>query len=293
MITVGSCNSNKNRSSFSSVGLTTDGRIKPDVVALGSGNFVAAPGAGNTGYTTGSGTSFSCPMTAGVCAVILSANHNLTPRQVWQLLIQTADSSFAPNRLRGWGLINCWEAVKLAIPKTLDLKLLIQGFYKPASDSMVGDSIRVFLRSNSSPFAIVDSAKRYLNFSGNASFIFYNASNGINYYLQIIHRNALETWSKTSKSFVSNHLSYDFTTDSAKAFGNNLILSGSKWVIYEGDVNRDGIVDLSDINLVYNDAINFASGYIGTDLNGDNFTDESDLLLAYNNAINIVSLKRP
>ncbi|MEO8209216.1 MAG: S8 family serine peptidase [bacterium] len=113
VIAVGSCNSNKNRSGFSSVGLSVDGRIKPDIVALGSGNIVASPGAGSTGYTSGSGTSFSCPMTAGVCAVILSANHNLTPMQVRQVLTQTADSSFAPNRRRGWGLINCWEALKL------------------------------------------------------------------------------------------------------------------------------------------------------------------------------------
>lgn len=111
---IGSVNTNKKRSSFSSVGLTIDGRIKPDVCALGNGNTVAAPGLGNTGYTSGSGTSFSCPMTAGVCAVILSANHSLTPMQVMNLLRQTADSSFAPNRQRGWGLINCWEAVKLA-----------------------------------------------------------------------------------------------------------------------------------------------------------------------------------
>ena len=114
VICVGSVNSDKKRSSFSSVGNTIDGRIKPDVCALGNGNYVASPGAGNTGYTSGSGTSFSCPMTAAVCAVILSANHNLTPMQVRLLLTQTADSTFAPNRRRGWGLINCWEAVKLA-----------------------------------------------------------------------------------------------------------------------------------------------------------------------------------
>jgi len=111
---IGSVNSTRVRSSFSSVGLSVDGRIKPDVCAMGSGNTVAMPGAGNTGYTTGSGTSFSCPMTAGVCAVILSANYNMTPMQVMNLLRQTADSSFAPNRRRGWGLINCWESVKLA-----------------------------------------------------------------------------------------------------------------------------------------------------------------------------------
>ena len=114
VIAVGSVNNDKKRSSFSSVGLTVDGRIKPDVCALGNGNVVASPGSGNTGYTSGSGTSFSCPMTAGVCAVILSSNYNLTPMQVRQLLTQTADSSFAPNRRRGWGLINCWESVKLA-----------------------------------------------------------------------------------------------------------------------------------------------------------------------------------
>jgi len=114
VIAVGSVNSDKKRSSFSSVGLSIDGRIKPDVVALGNGNIVAQPGAGSTGYTSGSGTSFSCPMTAGVCGIILSANYNLTPMQIRQVLTQTADSSFAPNRRRGWGLINCWEAVKVA-----------------------------------------------------------------------------------------------------------------------------------------------------------------------------------
>lgn len=114
VIAVGSVNPDKKRSGFSSVGLTTDGRIKPDVCAMGNGNKVAQPGSGNTGYTNGSGTSYSCPMTAGVCAIILSANPNLTPMQVRNLLRQTADSSSTPNRLRGWGLINCWESVKLA-----------------------------------------------------------------------------------------------------------------------------------------------------------------------------------
>ncbi len=113
VIAVGSVNSNRQRSSFSSVGLSVDGRIKPDVCALGSGNIVASPSPG-TGYTSGSGTSFSCPMTAGVCAMILSANYSLTPIQVRELLKQKADSSFAPSRRRGWGLINAWESVKLA-----------------------------------------------------------------------------------------------------------------------------------------------------------------------------------
>lgn len=121
VICVGSVNSNKQRSSFSSVGLTTVGDIKPDVCALGSGNTVAQPSYGSgspTGYTTGSGTSFSCPMTAGVVAQILQANRNLTPLQVRTILRTKADSSFAPGRLRGWGLINAWESIKLARTST-------------------------------------------------------------------------------------------------------------------------------------------------------------------------------
>jgi serine protease AprX len=294
VISVGSVNSDKNRSSFSSVGLTVDGRIKPDVCALGNGNYVATPGAGNTGYTTGSGTSFSCPMTAGVCAIILSANPNLTPMQVRQLLTQTADSSFAPNRRRGWGLINCWEAVKLAKPKTLNLTLLIEGLYNSQSNATIRDTARVFLRNTTSPFAVVDSGKVYLSSTGTATLIFNNAINGTPYYLQIKHRNALETWSKTGQSFPANNiLSYNFTTDSAKAFGNNLKKVGTRWTEFAGDVNQDGSVDISDLALIDNDATNFASGYIATDLNGDNFTDISDLSLADNNAAVFVTLMRP
>ncbi|MBX7045493.1 MAG: S8 family peptidase [Ignavibacteria bacterium] len=134
VICVGSVNSNKQRSSFSSVGLTTTGDIKPDVCALGNGNTVAQPSYGSgspTGYTTGSGTSFSCPMTAGVVAQILQANKNLTPLQVRTILRTKADSSFAPNRQRGWGLINAWESIKLARTMTnlVDPSTIVPNFY--------------------------------------------------------------------------------------------------------------------------------------------------------------------
>jgi hypothetical protein len=46
--------------------------------------------------------------------MILQANPNLTPLQVREVLRTKADSSFAPNRQRGWGLVNAWESVKLA-----------------------------------------------------------------------------------------------------------------------------------------------------------------------------------
>lgn len=293
VIAVGSVNSpSKNRSSFSSVGLSVDGRIKPDVCAMGSNNYVAAPN-GSTGYTTGSGTSFSCPMTAGACAVILSANHNLTPRQVWQYLTQTADSSFAPNRRRGWGLINTWEAVKLAKPKILNLTSLIEEFYNSGTNTMISDSIKVCLRSNVSPYNKIDSSMGILNSSGVCSVSFNNAANGANYYLQLKHRNALETWSKTTQVFTSFVMNYNFTTDSAKAYGNNMKKSGTKWVLFEGDADQDGNVDVNDITSIYNDQLNLTSGYVSTDVNGDNFVDVNDVVVAYNNSLNVVNVIKP
>ena len=76
VIAVGAVNSSGNRSSFSSVGNTVDGRIKPDIMAMGSGVTLASPSS-NAKYTTGSGTSFSCPLAAGVAALILSYNPKL------------------------------------------------------------------------------------------------------------------------------------------------------------------------------------------------------------------------
>jgi hypothetical protein len=110
IITAGAVTIGGVRSSFSSVGNTVDGRTKPDVMALGSGDYVANPSK-TTGYTTGSGTSFSCPLTAGVCAQLLSFNHNLTPMQIRDALRNTASQNIAPDRHMGWGIIDALAAL--------------------------------------------------------------------------------------------------------------------------------------------------------------------------------------
>lgn len=110
VIAVGAVNSNGTRSSFSSVGNTVDGRTKPDIMAMGS-SVVVASTFSNTGYTTSSGTSFSCPLAAGVAALVLSVNPNLTPMQVREALRNTANNAANPNREMGWGIINALSAV--------------------------------------------------------------------------------------------------------------------------------------------------------------------------------------
>ncbi|MBL8006766.1 MAG: S8 family peptidase, partial [Ignavibacteria bacterium] len=127
VITVGSVNLNRQRSSFSSVGPTFDGRIKPEVMALGSFNYAARPGNGSTGYSSSStGTSLACPMVAGVCALLLSAKNTLTPAEIKQILISTSDNNLSPDNLKGWGTVNA----SYAIDKALGLDINIPAEYR-------------------------------------------------------------------------------------------------------------------------------------------------------------------
>lgn len=118
IIAVGAVTSSGVRASFSSVGNTVDGRIKPDLMAMGANVTLASP-YGNTSYTTGSGTSFSCPLAAGVAALLLSFNSSLSPIQVRDALRNTSSNSLSPNREYGWGIIDALAAINYALPVEL------------------------------------------------------------------------------------------------------------------------------------------------------------------------------
>ncbi|MEP7146996.1 MAG: hypothetical protein ABI792_08295, partial [bacterium] len=126
---------------------------------------------------------------------------------------------------------------------------------------------------------------------GKKSFDFSFPVNSTNYYISLQHRNMIETWSAGQQMFVNDTLNYDFTTAATQAFGNNLKLvdtSPLKYACYNGDVNLDGIINLSDILLVHTNTINFVSGYVVTDLTGDNITNLSDLIIVANNGESFV-----
>lgn len=121
VISVGAVGSNRIRSYFSSIGPTSDGRIKPEIMAMGSNDYHASS-FGNS-YSFGSGTSFSCPIVAGVCALLLEANSKLTPMEVLQTIRSTASQSTNPDNLYGWGIINALNAVNTIITKVDEEKI--------------------------------------------------------------------------------------------------------------------------------------------------------------------------
>lgn len=156
VITVGAVTSSGNRSSFSSVGPTFDGRIKPDLMAMGSGVYVARSSS-STSYGTASGTSFSCPLLAGACALMLSVDPTLTPMEVLDLFRQTATQSENPDNLMGWGIINTFNAIQL-IPVPVELTLF-SGNY---NDGEIHLQWRTATETNNYGFEI---QKRYQNTS--------------------------------------------------------------------------------------------------------------------------------
>ena len=179
----------------------------------------------------------------------------------------------------------------LGVPKVLSLTALIEGFYNGVT--MVQDTVTVQLRKAVSPFSSVEQKKVFLSSSGAGNVSFNSVKNDTLYYLVVRHRNSIETWSGTGKSFTSNQLSYNFTTAASQAFGNNMKLKASKWAIFSGDVNQDGLVDLSDVSLTDTDNLNFVVGYTLTDVNGDNLVDLSDLSIVDINNLNFVSKFTP
>ena len=112
VITVGSVDDDMTIASSSSRGPTADGRTKPEVCAVGV--HVTSARAGTTGgYVTISGTSMATPHVAGVAALMLEYNPDLTPVRVRRILMDTATDrgEAGPDNNYGWGVVNATDAI--------------------------------------------------------------------------------------------------------------------------------------------------------------------------------------
>lgn len=129
---VGATDNNDWLASFSSIGPTADGRIKPDLTAPGSGIYSTIADA-NRLYGTSSGTSMATPHVAGSVALLWSANPSLIGdyEATYALLTaaarpRTEDPRFpvelyptcqpgtTPNNLYGYGRLDAYAAVARA-----------------------------------------------------------------------------------------------------------------------------------------------------------------------------------
>ncbi|MBO6515479.1 MAG: S8 family serine peptidase [Bacteroidia bacterium] len=100
ILVVGAVDMNLEVPAFSSPGPTADFRIKPDIAALGRRTTIAT----TYGVGTGNGTSYSCPIVAGLMACLWEANPQLTAERLRLIAIQSAHMSLEPDNAAGHGL---------------------------------------------------------------------------------------------------------------------------------------------------------------------------------------------
>jgi hypothetical protein len=105
VIAVGATDSNRVVTIFSSRGPTYDGRIKPELCAQGR-DVTIATHKSDTSYAPGGGTSAATPLVAGAACLLIEARPHLGPREIRQLLLETASNTHAPNNDYGWGIPN-------------------------------------------------------------------------------------------------------------------------------------------------------------------------------------------
>ncbi len=105
ILTIGAVDANGERAYFSSVGPTYDGRIKPDVMAMGQDTYVAGdPGSWWGAYYNGSGTSFSCPVMAGAVACLRQAFPSASVQEICDVVRQCGDRANNPDSYYGYGI---------------------------------------------------------------------------------------------------------------------------------------------------------------------------------------------
>ncbi len=119
VLTVGAVTSGKSVTSFSSIGPSFDGRVKPDVMAQGQ-SVVLSDSAGNIG--TANGTSFSSPITAGMAACLWQAFPNKTNKEIKEMIVKSADRYSLPNAQYGYGIPD----FSLALSSSLGLNVFSQ-----------------------------------------------------------------------------------------------------------------------------------------------------------------------
>ncbi|NIM18987.1 MAG: S8 family serine peptidase [Candidatus Latescibacteria bacterium] len=151
VIAVGAVDSSGFITSYSSHGPSFDGRIKPDVMAMGSYVVSASP-SDSLGYTTAHGTSLSTPLVAGSVALLLQMHPSWTPIDVLNALRNEASNSATPNNEYGWGIINAYASALSGATGILENVVL---------DSKVqNQTVRITLTARGGPGATVNLQRR-------------------------------------------------------------------------------------------------------------------------------------
>lgn len=114
VITVGAMTKGLKNAEFSSVGNASDGRVKPDVMAIGVSSVVTGT---DGSVSKGNGTSFASPIMCGIVTCFWQACPWLTAKEVVKAVQQAGDRADCPDNIYGYGVPDLWKAYQQEVQK--------------------------------------------------------------------------------------------------------------------------------------------------------------------------------
>jgi serine protease AprX len=139
VVAVGSVTSTGNISSFSSYGFAGIGKIKPNIVSMGTGTYHAGFG---TQPGSGNGTSYSTPNVAGLIACLWQAFPQNRNSSIMQAVYASADRFANPDSTRfGYGIPNFKKAYRIL--KVQQNAIVFGPDWMKANPNPFEDTIRV------------------------------------------------------------------------------------------------------------------------------------------------------
>lgn len=108
MLAVGAVDSERVNTLFSSLGNAADGRVKPDVMAMGQASAVFDV---DGQCCTVNGTSFSCPIMCGAVACLVQAYPNLRPTTIMNAVRMAGHNAEHPDNIFGYGIPDMKKAL--------------------------------------------------------------------------------------------------------------------------------------------------------------------------------------
>ena len=177
----------------------------------------------------------------------------------------------------------------------LTIKAFFEGSYDATTGTQVSDTVTVKLYKSTAPYDFVQSFKTTIGTNGVASINMPASELGKTYFVALVNRNSIETWSAkpvTIKNVVSAPAAdVCFACAPVNTYGANVKTVSGAYLIYTGDINQDGLCDASDLANCSNNQNQF--GYLGADVNNDTVVDNIDLNIVDNNVANIIQIIRP
>ena len=136
VLTVGGVKSDGKKTSFSSIGPTYDGRIKPDVMSFAYAVAVASP---NNNFYESNGTSFATPSLAGLLACLWQARNNVPESKIRTIVKESSNNYSSPNNDYGYGIpdfVKAFDMLNLENCDIFDKKMYFSIFPNPSSGTV-------------------------------------------------------------------------------------------------------------------------------------------------------------